>query len=245
MSTARTAPSRADKRRNVASPEPLHPRRVLESLRTLFVPEAEAAPAPLVTDPGGNGIERPAQFVCTGEPLAVERTFAFLDLCGFTAFCDQRGEHEAVELLTRFRLLVREVSGRRGVRVAKWLGDGVMLVGTDPGPMIATMAELVSRFDCAGIETHAGLAAGPVLLFEGDDYIGRPVNLAARLCEAAESGELLVVGLAAQRPEWVDVVGRVTVRVAGIGDVTDVYRLGTAPAVAAELAESISAAPAA
>jgi class 3 adenylate cyclase len=31
-----------------------------------------------------------------------------------------------------------------------------------------------------------------VLVFEGDDYIGRTVNLAARLCDEARPGELLV-----------------------------------------------------
>jgi adenylate cyclase len=31
-----------------------------------------------------------------------------------------------------------------------------------------------------------------VILFEGDDYIGRPVNLAARLCDEAEPHQLLV-----------------------------------------------------
>jgi class 3 adenylate cyclase len=36
------------------------------------------------------------------------------------------------------------------------------------------------------------VAAGRVILFEGDDYIGRPVNLAARLCDEAEPHQLLV-----------------------------------------------------
>ena len=44
---------------------------------------------------------------------------------------------------------------------------------------------------CA-LPLRAGLAAGRVILFEGDDYIGRPVNLAARLCDEAEPHQLLV-----------------------------------------------------
>ena len=39
---------------------------------------------------------------------------------------------------------------------------------------------------------RGGVAAGRVILFEGDDYIGRPVNLAARLCDEAEPHQLLV-----------------------------------------------------
>ena len=36
------------------------------------------------------------------------------------------------------------------------------------------------------------MATGLALLFEGDDYIGSAVNLAARLCDAAGPGEVLV-----------------------------------------------------
>ena len=36
------------------------------------------------------------------------------------------------------------------------------------------------------------MATGRALLFEGDDYIGSAVNLAARLCDAAGPGEVLV-----------------------------------------------------
>ena len=37
-----------------------------------------------------------------------------------------------------------------------------------------------------------GVATGLALLFEGDDYIGSAVNLAARLCDAAGPGEVLI-----------------------------------------------------
>ena len=38
---------------------------------------------------------------------------------------------------------------------------------------------------------RAGLSSGPVILFEGDDYIGRAVNLASRLCSLAEPGQVV------------------------------------------------------
>ena len=37
----------------------------------------------------------------------------------------------------------------------------------------------------------AGIATGPVILFEGDDYIGSIVNLASRLADLAQPGQLL------------------------------------------------------
>jgi class 3 adenylate cyclase len=78
------------------------------------------------------------------EPLAVVRSFGFVDISGFTAFCDRHGELQAFELLATFRTATREVAARRGVRVAKWLGDGVMLVGLDPTALAATVAEITA-----------------------------------------------------------------------------------------------------
>ena len=168
----------------------------------------------------GTGVERPVpEWVEVSQSL--HRVFAFVDICGFTAYTDQHGTHAAVELLTRFRSAVRDVTARRGVRVIKWLGDGVMLVGINEGPVIAAVAELLLRFREDDFEIHAGLAGGTVLLFEGDDYIGRPVNLAARICEAAGPGEMLASGLT-DLPEWVRVGQHVTVQALGIGDLPGV-----------------------
>jgi class 3 adenylate cyclase len=36
------------------------------------------------------------------------------------------------------------------------------------------------------------MASGLALLFEGDDYIGTAVNMAARLCDAAEPYEVII-----------------------------------------------------
>jgi adenylate cyclase len=161
-----------------------------------------------------------------GAPLAVHRSFAFVDVCGFTAYCDRNGSDAAVEILGRFRSVTRHVVGQRGVRVAKWLGDGVMLVGTEMGPLVAASVELVARFGVTGLDTHVGMAVGDVLLFEGDDYVGRTVNLAARLCEAAGPGEILAADPLPPLPTWIEHRGSVTVHVAGMGKVQGVHRLG-------------------
>ena len=69
--------------------------------------------------------------------------------------------------------------------MAKWLGDGAMLIGVDTTPSVALGAHLIARFADSEIQVRVGLATGNALLFEGDDYIGEPVNLAARLCALA------------------------------------------------------------
>lgn len=164
-------------------------------------------------------------------PMAVERAFAFVDISGFTAFCDRHGERAAIEVLTRFRTVTRDVVGRRGVRASKWLGDGVMLVSTEPGPLVAAVVELECRFRATGLETHAGVAWGPVLLFEGDDYVGRTVNLAARLADAAGPGEVLAVGVDAELPAWIERRNPRSLQVAGMGRVDGVVQLAATPEV--------------
>jgi adenylate cyclase len=188
-----------------------------QALPTSTVPERIVAPHP------GDVL---------GVPIAVDYTFGFLDISGFTAYCEQEGEHAAIELLTRFRSLTRSVAVRRGVRVAKWLGDGVMLVAADQGPVVATVAEVIVRCDAIGLHTHAGLGRGPVLLFEGDDYVGRPVNLAARLCDAAALGEMLSNGLSDALPTWIETEPGVPLALGGIGVVDGVAGLRIADEVA-------------
>ena len=49
----------------------------------------------------------------------VERTFAFLDFSGFTAYTDREGDAAAYDVIRNFR---NAVASERGVRMAKWLG---------------------------------------------------------------------------------------------------------------------------
>jgi class 3 adenylate cyclase len=165
------------------------------------------------------------------QAMAVERSFGFLDIAGFTAYCDRNGEHDAVELLARFRETTRMVSARRGVRVAKWLGDGVMLVALDPAGLAATIVEVAMRCSVHGLDTHAGLATGDALLFEGDDYVGRAVNVAARLSDAAAPGEILLAGGLADLPPWIEQTGASPVVLPGVDDPVAVARLSAQAAI--------------
>jgi class 3 adenylate cyclase len=171
------------------------------------------------------GLEAPRDVANAIEP--VNRAFAFLDLCDFTAFMVTHGEHAAIDAISRFRSLTRELTVRRGVRVGKWLGDGAMLIGVDVGPTIATAAELIARYDCDPLALRGGVAHGQVLIIDGDDFIGRPVNLAARLCQTASPGELLGYGYQASvLPSWVTVLGARDVTLRGIGRLPHVQQLG-------------------
>lgn len=157
--------------------------------------------------------------------LSITRTFCFADLSGFTAYTRSHGAHEAVKRLGEFRRIARNVAAKRGVRVAKWLGDGVMVVGAEPTPTIAFGAHLVHHFKGSGPAVRIGVATGTALLFDGDDYIGEPVNLAAKLCAAAEPGEILAVVQDGDLPPWVRCSSGVTVEIKGVGALGGVKRL--------------------
>jgi adenylate cyclase len=126
--------------------------------------------------------------------MRVPRTFVFCDLAGFTNFTAENGDDAAGRLLATFRSIVREIMSERGVRIAKWLGDGCMIVAVDAGDAIAAALDLEerSRDLFEPLKLKVGIATGYALLFEGDDYIGSAVNLAARLCDRAEGWEVLM-----------------------------------------------------
>jgi adenylate cyclase len=172
-----------------------------------------------------NGLEHP-NYVSETIPT-VARAFIFLDLCGFTSFTASHGEEAAIDQLRTFRSLTREIAARRGVRVDKWLGDGAMIVGVDVGPTIAAAVEIVARYTKQPLALRGGFAHGNVLILDGDDYIGRPINLAARLCESAGPGELLAMGYPAESlAPWIVVQDTRSLTLQGLGRVHGVQRLG-------------------
>lgn len=158
----------------------------------------------------------PQPYLVSPDDILVFRAFGFVDICSFSAFTAEAGPPAAFEALRQFRSLVRVVASTRGVRIANWLGDGAMLVGVDAGAVAATIVELVARSDR---DLRAGLTQGFALLFEGDDLIGAPVNLASRLCEVAQPGQVLVPeSVTSSIPDWVlyNTVGNMELR--GLGD---------------------------
>lgn len=171
------------------------------------------------------GTEAPDELPEGDAHLHVERTFVFADLSGFTNYTRQNGPHEAVKLLGEFRRITRNVAAKRGVRVAKWLGDGVMIVSVDPTAAVAFGAHLIHHFTPTELNVRVGLASGIALLFEGDDYIGEPVNLAAKLCAAAQPDEILGAFELSDLPDWVKAESAVSVTIKDVGLIGDIHRL--------------------
>jgi len=126
--------------------------------------------------------------------MRVPRTFVFVDLSGFTNYTAAYGDDAAGRVLGAFRTVVRSIASERGVRIAKWLGDGCMVVAVQQQDAVAFVLDLERRAAdvCDPLSVRAGVATGHALLFEGDDYIGSAVNMAARLCDVARGVEVLM-----------------------------------------------------
>lgn len=165
--------------------------------------------------------------------MRVDRSFGFVDLCGFTAFSDRHGDEQVVLVLAEMRMLLRESSARRGVRIVKWLGDGAMLSSTMSDALAGLIVELDQRMaeQIPALPIRAGLASGKVIMFEGDDYIGTPVNVAARLCNIAEPHEILAtVEVASARPPWIHAEPGRPIEVRGMSREVEVRSLSLANA---------------
>jgi adenylate cyclase len=116
----------------------------------------------------------------------------FLDITGYTQLTRERGDAAAAELAEQLGQLVHRSAIRHGGRAVKWLGDGVMLFFSSPGPGVVAALEMVAGVVDAGLPpAHVGLHAGPVIFQEGD-YYGQTVNVASRIAEYARPGEVLV-----------------------------------------------------
>ncbi|HEX4940934.1 MAG TPA: adenylate cyclase regulatory domain-containing protein, partial [Actinomycetota bacterium] len=113
------------------------------------------------------------------EPPAI----CFLDITGYTRLTEERGDEAAAELAARMTPLVQRPAERHGGKVVKWLGDGVMFHFREPTGGVVAALEMIDAISAAGLPpAHVGLHTGPVV-FQGGDYFGRTVNLAARIGE--------------------------------------------------------------
>src|SRR5205823_10739852 len=103
---------------------------------------------------------------------------AFLDLSGFTALTEERGDKAAVELTVKLSDLVRSATGRYGGRTVKFLGDGVMCHFARPTEGVLAALEMVREAPLVGLPpARVGLHAVPVIARDSD-YFGRTVIIA-------------------------------------------------------------------
>jgi class 3 adenylate cyclase len=143
-------------------------------------------------------------------------TVLFSDISGFTAMASRMSPEEVVGLLNAYFPRMVEIVFRHGGTLEKFVGDALLAVWGAPVEShddvdravgaASEMQEAVARFNveqqAAGrppIGIHVGIASGPAAAgYIGTDrylqyaVIGDTTNVAARICSAAGSGEVLV-----------------------------------------------------
>jgi adenylate cyclase len=117
---------------------------------------------------------------------------AFLDLTGYTALTEERGDEAGADLADRLTTLVNQAAQAHSGRPVKWLGDGVMFYFPEPRAAVLTGLDLVEQTPTAvDVRARVGINAGRVIFRDGD-YFGRTVNVASRIADYARPGEVLV-----------------------------------------------------
>lgn len=124
-----------------------------------------------------------------GELGRLRVAIAFADLAGYTRLTEEEGEELALGVVESFVEAV-EVTLPDDARVIKTIGDGVMIVGSDP----RALADWAVGFQMLMTERprpRIGIHSGETIYRDGD-YFGREVNLAARVAARSGGGEVLV-----------------------------------------------------
>jgi class 3 adenylate cyclase len=144
-----------------------------------------------------------------------EVTIFFSDLRGFTNFSDRVEPEEVLELLKKYHAKMGEVIFNYDGTLERFAGDGMMVISGAPVPhedhalravkmaleMKAEVEELKKEWERKdydldiGMGISSGYATIGTVGFEGRmDYtaIGKVTNLAARLCEDAQAGQILI-----------------------------------------------------
>jgi adenylate cyclase len=125
---------------------------------------------------------------------ALDATFVFADIVGFTALTEAHGDEQAATLVADFCDAVR-AELPAGAAHVKTIGDALMLRVPDPGEAILLGLHIAHGVMSghAAPAVRVGLHHGPAVEREGD-YFGATVNVAARVSGLASSGDVLLTG---------------------------------------------------
>ena len=124
-------------------------------------------------------------------PTSTFRTLLFTDLESSTALTQALGDAKAQQILHGHNDAVRAALAAHDGEEVKHTGDGIF--AAFGSAVSAVEAALQIQRDLAGgeVRVRVGLNAGEPIA-EDDDYFGSAVQLAARLCDRAEPGQILV-----------------------------------------------------
>jgi adenylate cyclase len=156
------------------------------------------------------------------EPAAGPVTILFTDIEGSTTLTQRLGDEAAQEVLRAHNAIVRDALSAHSGSEVKHTGDGIMasfpLASKALDCAVAIQKEIAGRLGeqaVVHLRVRIGLNAGEPVS-EEEDLFGASVQLARRICDAAEPGQILVSavvkGLAAGKRFSFSEMGAVTLR---------------------------------
>jgi class 3 adenylate cyclase/peroxiredoxin len=126
-------------------------------------------------------------------------TLMFTDLVGSTKLYDRLGDDAAEELRRRCLERLRDAARAYEGREVKTLGDGLMLAFPSSvkalGCAVVMQHSVEHDYPASAqprVELRIGVSVGEAIADDVEDYFGTAVVIARRLCDAAESGQVLV-----------------------------------------------------
>lgn len=133
-----------------------------------------------------NAAERATGTLPGARPVSV----AFADLAGFTRLGEALPAEELERLASRLADIAHDVA-MKPVRFVKSIGDAVMLVCSEPAPLLQAVLDLAAAASNNLPALRIGVASGSAVTRAGD-WFGSPVNLASRVTASARPGTVLV-----------------------------------------------------
>jgi class 3 adenylate cyclase len=121
------------------------------------------------------------------------RAIAFIDIVGSTELAAQLHHKRWQRLLSEYYALLRREIELCGGRAVKALGDGFLATFGEPEQAIRAATEVLRSSSSLELDLRAGIHVGAVESLP-DDVRGIAVHIAARTCEQADRGQLLVTG---------------------------------------------------
>jgi len=120
-------------------------------------------------------------------------TFLFTDIEGSTELTQRLGDQAAMKILRAHDEVVRSCLTSCSGREVKHTGDGIMASFRSVAHAAECAMALQRRFAETDVEmpgVRVGMSAGEPVT-ENDDLFGATVQLAARICDAADPGDVL------------------------------------------------------
>jgi adenylate cyclase len=127
--------------------------------------------------------------------IVQEITVVFTDLEGFTAFTDTHGDTAAIALIDQHHKLAGGVVRQWKGKIVKHLGDGLLCTFPDPDSGARAAVALLSTAP-PPLRLRAGVHCGEATVTR-HDVVGHVVNVAARVCETASGGQVMITAEAA------------------------------------------------